>query len=110
MASIADIVTGYQAARKAYENALSRVAEYEDVASLGQSLGIAGQAVAAAANAIQTARLIAEAREKLGPDLTEDLLGTACNAAAFATDAADRACALMLDLTGGETSTRSRIA
>jgi hypothetical protein len=63
----------------------------------GHSLEIASKAVTAAANAVQTARLAAEARDKLGFEMTERLLEAACAAATFAADAAKQACGLTLD-------------
>jgi hypothetical protein len=54
--------------------------------------------VAAAGNAVQAARLIAEAREKLGPELTEKLLEIACKGATLAVEAAEQAGELTLDL------------
>jgi hypothetical protein len=92
MASIADIVTGYQAAKRAYEMAVARAADCADPRWTSQSLDIAARAVSAAANAVQTARLTAEARDRLGPEMTEMLLESACKAATFASDAARMAC------------------
>ena len=63
----------------------------------GHSLEIAAKAVMAAANAVQTARLAAEARDKLGFEMTEQLLEAACAAATFAAAAAKQACGLTLD-------------
>ena len=98
MASIADVVTRYQAAQKSYEMAVARAGGSADAPWAGKSIGIAGRAVAAAGNAVQTARLIAEAREKLGPELTEKLLETACKGAILAAEAAEQAGELTLDL------------
>jgi len=98
VASIADIVTDYQAAKKAYENAAFRARDFAGVPWTGQSLEIAGRAVKAAANAVQAARLAAEARDKLGPEMTEKLLEAACAAATFAADAAKRACGLTVEV------------
>src|SRR5207248_11663193 len=67
----------YQAAQKSYERAVARSAS-ADAPWTGKSIDIAGRAVAAAGNAVQTARLIAESREKLGSELTEQLLEVAC--------------------------------
>jgi hypothetical protein len=92
MASIADIVTGYQAAKKAYEVAVVSAADCADPRWTSQSLDIAARAMSAAANAVQTARLVAEARDRLGPEMTELLLESACKAATFASDAARQAC------------------
>ena len=92
MASIADIVTGYQAAKRAYEMAVACAADCPDPRRTSQSLDIAARAVSAAANAVQTARLAADARERLGPEMTEMLLESACKAATFASDAARMAC------------------
>ena len=41
---------------------------------------------------------MADAREKLGADLTENLLETTCKAATFAAEAAEQASELTLDL------------
>ena len=92
MASIADIVTGYQAAKRAYEMAVARAADCADPRLTSQLLDIAAGAVSSAANAVQTARLVAEARDRLGPEITEMLLESACKAATFASDAARMAC------------------
>lgn len=99
MASIAEVVTRYQAAQKSYERTVARAGNSADAPWTGKSIGIAGRAVAAAGNAVQAARLIADAREKLGTDLTEKLLEAACKAASFAADAAEEAGGLTLDLT-----------
>ena len=99
MSSIAEVVTRYQAAQKSCETAVARAGNSVDAPWTGKSIGIAGRAVAAAGNAVQTARLIADAREKLGPELTEKLLEAACKAASFAADAAEEAAGLTLDLT-----------
>ena len=98
MASIAEVVTRYQAAQKSYERAVTRTAASADVPWTGKSIGIAGRAVAAAGNAVQTARLIADARENLGPELTDKLLGVACKGATLAAEAAEQAGELTLDL------------
>jgi len=92
MASIADIVTGYQAAKRAYEMAVARASDCADPRWTSHSLDVAARAVSAAANAVQTARLAAEARDRLGPEMTEMLLEAACKAATFASDAARMAC------------------
>ena len=97
MSSIADAVTDYQAAKKAYETAVFRARDFAGAPWTGQSLEIAARAVKAAANAVQTARLVAEAREGLGPEMTEKLLDAACAAATFAADAARRACGLTVE-------------
>lgn len=99
MASIAEVVTRYQAAQNAYEKAVSRASASADAPWPGKSLGIAGRAVTAAASAVQTARLVADSRDKLGPDLADKLLEVACKAATFAAEAAERAGELSLDLT-----------
>ena len=99
MASIPEIVTRYQAAQKSHEKAVARAGNSADAPWTGKSIGIAGRAVAAAGNAVQTARLIADAGDKLGPELTEKLLDAACKAASFAADAAEEAAGLTLDLT-----------
>ncbi|SRR5260221_12771760 len=99
MASIAEVVTRYQAVQKSYEKAVARAGGSADAPWTGKSLGIAGRAVAAAGNAVQIARLIAGARERLGSELTEKLLDGACKAASFAADAAEEAAGLTLDLT-----------
>src|SRR5207248_8710449 len=88
--------TRCQAARKAYEMAVARAGGSADAAWAGKSIGIASRAVAAAGNAAQTPRLIAEAREKLGPELTEKLLETACKAAILAAEAAEQSGELTL--------------
>ena len=98
MASIAEVVTRYQAAQKSYERAVARAGGSTDAPWTAKSIGIAGRAVAAAGNAVQTARLVADAREKLGADLTEKLLETACKAATLAAEAAEQASELTLDL------------
>jgi len=97
LSSIADIVTDYQAAKKAYETAVFRARDFAGAPWTGQSLEIAARAVKAAANAVQTARLAAEAREGLGPEMTEKLLEAACAAATFASEAARRACGLTVE-------------
>jgi len=94
LSSIADIVTDYQAAKKAYETAVFRARDFAGAPWTGHSLEIAASAVKAAANAVQTARLAAEAREGLGPERTEKLLDAACAAATFASAAARQACGL----------------
>ena len=99
MAPIAEVATRYQAAQKSYEKAVARTGGSADALWTGKSIGIAGRAVAAAGNAVQTARLIADSGEKLGPELTEKLLDAACKAATFAADAAELAGELTLDLT-----------
>ncbi|HZX65303.1 MAG TPA: hypothetical protein VFE76_07915 [Myxococcales bacterium] len=110
MASIADIVTGYQAAKRAYEMAVARASDCADPRWTSQSLDIAARAVSAAANAVQTARLAAEARDRLGPEMTEMLLDSSCKAATFASDAARMACdaavgiASVGESTGGATT------
>ena len=98
MASIAEVVTRYQAAQKSYERAVARAGGSVDAPWTGRSIGIAGRAVAAAGSAVQTARLIAEARDKLGPELTEKLLEVACKGAVLAAEAAEQASELTLDL------------
>jgi hypothetical protein len=97
VSSIADIVTDYQAAKKAYETAAFRARDFAGAPWTGHSLEIAARAVKAAANAVQAARLAAEARERLGPEMTEKLLEAACAAATFAADAARRACGLTVE-------------
>ena len=99
MASIPEIVTRYQAAQRSYEKAVARAGNSADAPWTGKAIGIAGRAVAATGNAVQTARLIADAGDKLGPGLTEKLLDAACKAASFAADAAEEAAGLALDLT-----------
>jgi hypothetical protein len=101
VASIADIVTGYLAAKRAYEAAVSRAADCADPRWTSQSLDIAALAVSAAANAVQAARLAAEARERLGHDMTEMLLESACRAATFASEAAQKACEAAIATGGG---------
>ncbi len=51
MASIAEIVTRYQAAQKSYERAVARAGGSVDAPWTGKSIGIAGRAVAAAGEA-----------------------------------------------------------
>lgn len=99
MASIAEVVTRYQAAQKSYERAVARAGNSADAPWTGKSIGIAGRALTAAGNAVQVARLIADARDKLGNNLTEKLLDAACKAASFAADASEEAAKLTLDLT-----------
>src|SRR5260221_11843743 len=96
MASIAEVVTRYQAVQKSYEKAVARAGGSADAPWTGKSLCIAGPAVAAAGNAVQIARLIAGARERLGSELTEKLLVGACKAAFFAGGAAEEAAWLTL--------------
>ena len=98
MSSIAEIVTRYQAAQKSYEKAVARAGGAADAPWTGKSIGIAGRAAAAARSAVQTARLVAEAREKLGPELADQLLENACKAALFSADAAEQAAELAIDL------------
>ena len=98
MASIADVVTRYQAAQKSYEKAVARAGASADAPWTGKSIGIAGRAVAATGTAVQTARLIADAREKLGSDLAEKLLEVACKGATLAAEAAEQAAELSVDL------------
>jgi hypothetical protein len=97
LSSIADIVTDYQAAKKAYETAVFRARDFAGAPWTGHSLEIAASAVKAAANAVQTARLAAEARERLGHEMTEKLLEAACAAATFASEAARQACGLTVE-------------
>src|SRR5260221_13278144 len=87
MASIAEVVTRYQAVQKSYEKAVARAGGSPDAPWTGKSLGIAGRAVAAAGNAVQIPRLIAGARERLGSERPERLPAGACKAASLPPDA-----------------------
>lgn len=98
MASIADIVTQYQTAQKSYERAIARAGASADVPWTGKSTGIAGRALAASGNAVQLARMISDARNRLGSELAEKLLEAACKGSALATEAAEQAAELSVDL------------
>lgn len=98
MSSIAESVTRYQTAQQSYEKAVARTGASADGPWTGKSIGIAGRALAGARSAVQTARLIADAREKLGSELADELLEHACKAALFSAEAAEQAGELSIDL------------